>query len=185
VAKPRCAAPKEGAPGEHTFYDHERVGAALTEEILLRLKLPRREAAHAALLVREHNWHYQPEWNDATVRRTIARIGPLALPDLWKLRRADLSARGRLVAEGLANQAALEERFDSELRRAAALKISDLTVSGSDLMTAFGLRPGPVVGRLLSVLLEKVIDDPELNTRDALLRLASEQLQKLSTDNPQ
>src|SRR5438552_4972964 len=27
VAKPRSAAPKEGAPGEHTFYDHEQIGA--------------------------------------------------------------------------------------------------------------------------------------------------------------
>src|SRR5713101_1931583 len=37
--------------------------------------VPLREAERVALLVREHNWYSLPEWNDATVRRTIARIG--------------------------------------------------------------------------------------------------------------
>src|SRR3989442_1588858 len=34
VAKPRCAGPRESAPDEHTFYDHEKVGAQLATEIL-------------------------------------------------------------------------------------------------------------------------------------------------------
>jgi len=76
VAKPRSAAPKEGAPGENTFYDHEKLGARLATDILQRLKFPRRETERVALLVAEHNWHYLPEWNDATVRRVLARIGP-------------------------------------------------------------------------------------------------------------
>src|SRR5581483_4407872 len=138
VAKPRCAAPKEGAPGEHTFYDHEKVGAALTIEILQRLKFPRREIERVALLVAEHNWYFRPEWNDATVRRVLARVGPAELPALWSLRRADLKARGRLVEEGLANQAEAEVRFQREIDRAAALKISDLAISGEDVMRQLG-----------------------------------------------
>src|SRR5262249_61170128 len=104
VAKPRSAAPKEGAPGEHTFYDHEKIGAPLAADILQRLRFPRKEIERVALLVAEHNWHYQPEWNDATVRRVLARIGPDELPALWAMRRADLIAPGRVVQEGLANQ---------------------------------------------------------------------------------
>src|SRR5436305_1065424 len=125
VAKPRCAAPKEGAPGEHTFYDHEKVGALLTAGILQRLKFPRRETERVALLVAEHNWHYRPEWNDGTVRRVLARIGPAEIPALWALRRADLQARGRLVEAGLLTQQAAEERFARERERFAALQISD------------------------------------------------------------
>lgn len=185
VAKPRCAAPKEGAEGEHTFYNHEKVGAALTAEILLRLRFPRREVERVALLVAEHNWHYQPEWSDGTVRRTLARIGPQELPALWALRRADLQARGRLVEEGLANQREAEERFDRELKRAAALKITDLAIRGEDVMRALGLTPGPKVGQVLARLLERVMDDPELNTRDHLLRLSAQVLQELSTGNSQ
>src|SRR5438105_3295494 len=174
VAKPRCAASKEGAPGEHTFYDHEKVGAQLTAEILQRLKFPRRETERVALLVAEHNWHYRPEWNDGTVRRVLARIGPAEIPALWALRRADLRARGRLVEEGLANQAQAEARFQREIDRAAALKISDLAIRGEDVMRELHIGPGREVGEVLARLLERVIDDPDLNTREALLRLLPE-----------
>src|SRR5256885_12353595 len=96
------------------------------------LKFPRRETERVALLVAEHNWHYLPEWNDATVRRTLQRIGLDALPQLWALRRADLTARGNLVAEGLANQTAAEERLPAEVEPAAAPKNGDLAIRGRD-----------------------------------------------------
>jgi tRNA nucleotidyltransferase (CCA-adding enzyme) len=185
VAKPRCAAPRPDAQGEHTFYDHEKVGAQLAAEILQRLRFPRREIERVELLVREHNWHYQPEWSDATVRRTIARIGPAELPALWELRRADLKARGRLVEEGLANQAEVEERFARELARATALKVTDLAVSGEDVMRELHLPPGKEVGRVLTKLLDRVIDDPDLNSQERLIRLLPEVHQELSTPNSQ
>jgi len=185
VAKPRSAAPKEGAPGENTFYDHEKLGARLATDILQRLKFPRRETERVALLVAEHNWHYLPEWNDATVRRVLARIGPEELPALWKLRRADLDARGRLVEEGLANQAAAEARFQREIDRASALKVTDLAIGGEDVMRELRIRPGRQVGEVLARLLERVLDDPDLNTREKLLRLMPEVVSELSTNNSQ
>src|SRR5262249_50694601 len=185
VAKPRSAAPKEGAPGENTFYDHEKIGARLAADILQRLKFPRREIERVALLVAEHNWHYQPEWNDATVRRVLARIGPDELPALWAMRRADLIARGRFVQEGLANQDAAEARFQREIDRAAALKVTDLAIGGEDVMRELGVGPGRQVGQVLSRLLERVLDDPDLNTKEMLLRLLPEVARELSTANPQ
>jgi len=185
VAKPRSAAPKEGAPGENTFYDHEKLGARLATDILQRLKFPRRETERVALLVAEHNWHYLPEWNDATVRRVLARIGPEEIPALWMLRRADLNARGRLVEEGLANQAAAEARFQREIDRASALKVTDLAIGGEDVMRELRIGPGRQVGEVLARLLERVLDDPDLNTREKLIRLMPEVAGKLSTDNSQ
>jgi tRNA nucleotidyltransferase (CCA-adding enzyme) len=185
VGKPRSAAPKEGAPGENTFYDHEKLGARLATDILQRLKFPRRETERVALLVAEHNWHYLPEWNDATVRRVLARIGPEEIPALWMLRRADLNARGRLVEEGLANQAAAEARFQHEIDRASALKVTDLAIGGEDVMRELRTGPGRQVGEVLARLLERVLDDPDLNTREKLIRLMPEVAGKLSTDNSQ
>ena len=185
VANPRSAAPKEGSPGENTFYDHEKLGARLAADILQRLRFPRREVERVALLVAEHNWYYQPEWNDATVRRVLARVGPEELPSLWALRRADLKARGRFVEEGLANQDEAEARFQREIDRAAVLKISDLAIGGEDVKRELQLAPGPQVGQVLARLLDRVIDDPNLNSRDALLRLLPEVARELSTNNPQ
>jgi tRNA nucleotidyltransferase (CCA-adding enzyme) len=185
VGKPRSAAPKEGAPGEHTFYDHEKLGARMAADILQRLKFPRRDLERVSLLVAEHNWHYRPEWNDATVRRVLARIGVAELPALWALRRADLQARGRLVEEGLANQAEAEARFAREIARGSALRVTDLRLGGEDVMRELGLPPGRKVGQVLSRLLNRVLDDPDLNSRDKLLGLLPEVLTELSTDNPQ
>jgi tRNA nucleotidyltransferase (CCA-adding enzyme) len=185
VGKPRSAQPP-GAKGEHTFYRHEFLGEEMARAILARLKFPPRDVIErVALLVREHNWYYQPEWNDATVRRTLARIGPDALPALWALRRADLRARGKLVEEGLANQAQAEARFQAELTRASALRIADLAIGGEDVMGALGIPPGRKVGQVLAALLERVLDDPKLNTREDLLRLTSEVSKTLPTGNPQ
>jgi putative nucleotidyltransferase with HDIG domain len=184
VGKPRSAQPPEPR-GDHTFYGHEFLGEEMARQILLRLRYPQRDVERIALLVREHNWHYLPEWNDATVRRTIARIGPDALPDLWALRRADLRARGRMVEEGLANQQQLEARFEAELRRAAALKIADLAIGGKEVMAVTGIGPGKRVGEILTALLERVLDDPDLNTPEVLVRLASELGRAPSTGNPQ
>jgi tRNA nucleotidyltransferase (CCA-adding enzyme) len=101
------------------------------------------------------------------------------------LRRADLQARGKLVAEGLSNQAEAERRFAAELARESALKIADLAIGGEDVMRQLSIPPGKQVGQVLARLLDRVIDDPELNIRSELVRLLPEVLKELSTGNPQ
>ena len=41
-------------------------------------------------------------------------------------------------------------------------------------MAALALPPGPAVGRLLAALLDRVLVDPALNTRDQLIAVARE-----------
>ncbi|HNY97859.1 MAG TPA: hypothetical protein PKM84_01950 [Candidatus Pacearchaeota archaeon] len=49
-----------------------------------------------------------------------------------------------------------------------------LKMNGHDLMQLLGLPPGPKIGQILDVLLEKVIDNPLLNERQKLEDLARE-----------
>lgn len=172
VAKPRCA--EEVAPGSHTFHRHEHVGAQVAEDILYRLKYPRRVIEAVVHLVREHNWYYRPEWSDGTLRRHLARVGVASVEDFFALREADLRARGRGVRSGLANLDELRQRFDAERARAAALSVRDLAIGGAEVMEVAGVPPGPQVGELLQRLLQHVLDHPEDNTRERLLRLVSE-----------
>jgi hypothetical protein len=62
------------------------------------------------------------------------------------------------------------EIADQIRRRGDPLTRSDLAVSGADL-EALGAK-GPEIGRMLAVLLERVLDEPGLNTREGLLALA-------------
>jgi tRNA nucleotidyltransferase (CCA-adding enzyme) len=55
-------------------------------------------------------------------------------------------------------------------RRGDPLTRGDLAVTGSDLQ-ALGLT-GPRLGEALAALLERVLEDPEINTRESLLTLA-------------
>jgi tRNA nucleotidyltransferase (CCA-adding enzyme) len=60
----------------------------------------------------------------------------------------------------------------ARLQDATVLTVSGLAIDGNDLIRELGLEPGPEVGRLLDALLQAVIEDPGLNEREALLRIA-------------
>ena len=70
--------------------------------------------------------------------------------------------------------AELGERVQGILDRDEALSVGDLAVGGREVMDHLGLTPGPAVGRVLGALLDRVLDDPALNTREQLLELAEE-----------
>ena len=53
---------------------------------------------------------------------------------------------------------------------------SGLAIDGADLMAELGLDEGPLLGRMLDELLERVIADPALNQRPTLLLLAQSML---------
>jgi tRNA nucleotidyltransferase (CCA-adding enzyme) len=52
------------------------------------------------------------------------------------------------------------------------LEAQQLAISGDDLVTHLGIPPGPAIGRLLAALLDAVVEDPTLNSREQLLALA-------------
>jgi hypothetical protein len=56
------------------------------------------------------------------------------------------------------------------LSKGPALNLDDLEVNGRDLI-AMGLKPGPHFGDILDRLMERVLDDPEINTKERLLAL--------------
>jgi tRNA nucleotidyltransferase (CCA-adding enzyme) len=124
--------------------------------VLRRLRASGAEIERAAAIAREPA---APASGDArAVRRWLSTVGRAAddLLELHELR------TGR-PAPWAGEVAALRERRDPLTR-------ADLAVSGRDLQ-ALGAS-GPRIGELLSALLDRVLDDPALNTRDALLDLA-------------
>lgn len=156
--------------GDGHFLHHEREGATLAEQLMLRLRFSRLEITRVAELVRHHMFAYSSDWTDAAVRRFVRRVGVERLDDLFALRAADDVASGteRPAMGG----------WDELQRRAAAavavdpLDASSLAVTGDDLVAELAIPPSPLIGRVLAGLLEAVIDDPTLNSRDRLLALA-------------
>jgi putative nucleotidyltransferase with HDIG domain len=159
--------------GDGTFYHHEVVGGELTRGLLERLRFPSRFVDEVVHLVREHMFDYRPGWSDAAVRRWLRRVGPGQVADLFDLRMADSLGNGLRTA----NPAALDElaaRVDRVLAEGAALSVSDLAVGGDDVKRVLGIGPGPQVGAALAALLEEVLEDSALNTREHLLARLSQ-----------
>lgn len=115
-------------------------------------------------------FNYTSDWSDAAVRRFIRRIGGVEnVLDLFALRGADTRAMEKEIDSGYLIE--LQKRIDKIVFEEHALDVSDLKVDGKDVMEALNIRPGPKVGQVLHALLEKVLDDPKLNTRETLLEL--------------
>jgi len=119
-------------------------------------------------MVRQHMFDYRREWTDAAVRRFIRSVGVDHIADLFDLRIADNIGNG--LKTGFPHY--LEElraRVDAILEAQEALSVRDLAVDGNDVMKALDLPPSPKVGEILNQLLEEVLENPRLNTRQRLL----------------
>ncbi|MEO8801146.1 MAG: HD domain-containing protein, partial [Polyangiaceae bacterium] len=171
VGKPRTRAMSDKT-SDWTFYNHEVVGAEIAHPIATRLKFSNDERARIVDLVRYHLFHYTAEWNDATVRRWMKRVGVERLEDLYRLNEADVRAKGRDCSEDLDSLARLKIHVETVVAAGAALSTRDLKLDGRDLMTELSLAPGPILGKILNALLDEVIADPAKNEREALLDLA-------------
>jgi len=170
VGKPRARQPREGAPGEYSFFKHEYVGKDMADAICRRWKLSTADRARVVSMVEHHMFYYTPEWTDGTVRRFVRRVGGETLDALFALREGDVLGRG--FGED-------PERELGELRRRvadvaaadAALHVTDLAINGEDVMRVAGIPPSREIREILERLLELVLDDPSLNTREKLLEL--------------
>jgi putative nucleotidyltransferase with HDIG domain len=155
------------------FHQHEFVGEAKVRQILRRWKFDKATVEAVAHLVRNHMFWYQPDWTSSAVRRFIRKVGLEKIPVLFALRKADNVGSGARAPRMYAlNELWL--RVQEEIHRATAFSKQDLVIDGNDVMKELGIPPGPEVGRILEALFERVIDEPELNTRESLLALARE-----------
>ena len=168
VGKPRARQPREGAPGEYSFFKHEYVGKDMADAICRRWKLSTADRERVVSMVEHHMFFYAPEWTDGTVRRFVRRVGPDTLGALFALREGDVVGRG-FGEDPERELGELRRRIADVAAADAALHVTDLAIDGKDVMRALGIPPSREVGEILVRLLELVLDDPSLNERDELL----------------
>ncbi|HYW51257.1 MAG TPA: hypothetical protein VE861_11655, partial [Gemmatimonadaceae bacterium] len=113
--------------------------------------------------------------DDRALRRVVSSIGRMrvqgtlrAFTAVWAARReAGMHAPTEVQARRLGRRM-LQMAFRDPIA------LGDLAITGDDLR-AVGIKPGPALGRILHDLLDRVLDDPTLNTHDRLLALAAQQ----------
>ncbi len=172
VAKPRTYAEKDG---KITFYNHEIVGSRMASKIAKRLRLSKKAEEQIFTLVRYHMFHYQTHDTDAAIRRFMRKVGLHYIDDILDLREGDRLGSGARKTSWRLEE--MKQRMIEQLNQPMDLK--DLKINGNDLMSEFNLQPGRILGEILNYLFELVLDNPELNTKEQLLKESQKYLESI------
>ncbi|HEX6964579.1 MAG TPA: hypothetical protein VF166_02195 [Gemmatimonadaceae bacterium] len=110
--------------------------------------------------------------SDAAVRRWVGTMGRTRTAAVLRVAAARWCAM-RMAGIAAPSAARVASLYRRALRSAFhdPIELSDLAVDGNDLREA-GIPAGPSLGRVLERLLDLVIENPALNTRDQLLTSA-------------
>ena len=149
-----------------TFYGHDVVGGRVSREILKRLKFPGEIVETVSKLVRYHLFFSDVEKITlSAVRRIVKNVGPENVWDLMKVRACDRIGMGR-PKETPYRLRKYESMIEEAMR--SPTSVGMLKIDGAKIIDVTHETPGPRIGFILHALLEEVLDDPTLNTKEYL-----------------
>ena len=166
----------------NNFYNHEFYSSEITKKLMTRMKFSNAEISYVTHLIQNHMFHYESNWTDSAVRRFIIKIGKENLNDLIDLRLADMYGKYNQPVRLHDSQACkllieLKDRVSALLEQDNALSLKDLKINGNDLIL-LGAK-GRQIGIILNDLFQTVIDDPKMNTKEKLLEISKNLIEKI------
>ncbi len=153
------------------FFGHQAASARRARKILKRLKVENIGVnTHTVLtLIKNHMFETKAFYSDKAIRRFIHKIGKDLILLLLDLRLAD--NRGGKHPHSIKGVQRLKKRIIEEIERKPPFGAKDLAINGNDIIN-LGIPQGPAIGYIQKQLVEVVLDNPELNTKEHLLALA-------------
>jgi putative nucleotidyltransferase with HDIG domain len=167
IAKPRT---KEFVDGKGwTFHNHEEVGARMLPKIGRQLRLPKDMTQYAQKLTRLHLRPIaltEEDVTDSAYRRLLFNAGD-HLDDLLTLCRADITSQNpRRVKQHLANFDFVVKRLQ-EVEEKDKMRAFQSPVRGDEIMKICNIPPGPLVGKLKSMIEEAILEGEIPNDHDS------------------
>jgi poly(A) polymerase len=166
--------------GRARFLGHTKQGAAMTVDILERLRFSNRETKFVESLVYHHLRPAQMANGELPTQRAIYRhfrdVGEAGIDVLFLALADYLASRGPLASmEEWGNHCQLINYILAEHDKQQAKILPVKLIDGDDIMDEFDLAPGPLVGRLLTIVNEAHASG-ELSTREEALALVKREL---------
>ena len=187
VAKPERMAPARGDEGRVTFYGHDEAGRDQVERIAHRLRWSRADRRVCAQLVAMHMHPFHlctVKKNDKLSRKAALKLCNRAqehLAGLFILAMADsLASRGELKPDDMEQVLA---KLHSEVMEIYETSIKPVfaqppLLTGKDLITDFGLEPGPLFSKILNGLQVAQVEG-EVVTAEEAVRWVKEFIENL------
>jgi len=148
------------------YTGHEVDGARMAGALMQRLRASNAETERVAELVRKQSDLFPPDAPPAGIRRWLQHVPPRLVCDLFRLRFA--LWRAHPVPGGREDLCERWRKVHNVLLQHPVLETGGLAIDGADLKR-LGFTPGPRFGEILRELLDRVIEEPDLNTRETLL----------------
>lgn len=166
VAKPFCYL-RDGV-----YWQHAEEGERIAEEILLRLRAPKKEIERVKFTVKSHMYDLKNDMDEDEIRLFMVN-NTKHLEELFKVRQADYSAGKDDVSEcaGVRKWRDILEKMKKEN---VPFTIKDLAVSAGDLIK-IGVKEKDL-SATLKVLHETAVLDPKSNTKEKLIAVAGKTL---------
>ena len=156
------------ADGVDHFHGHAKISAQETVRIMRRLKFDNATMDQVKRIVLYHDVRPQPD--ERQIRRLLHRAGEDIFPGLFQVMGADILAQSEYrKIEKLVNLERVHQVYDEILKRKDCISLKNLQVTGKDLIAA-GMKPGKKIGEILNQMLEDVLETPEHNEREYLLK---------------
>ena len=153
--------------GIHHFHGHAEESEKIAEAVLKRLKFDNDTTRTVTKLVLYHDRKF--ELGKKYVRRGINKIGEDLFPLLFPVQEADIYGQSDYMREEkLEYLNKLQAIYDEIIASKDCVSLKTLAVSGSDLI-ALGMKPGKEIGATLQKLLDLVLEDATMNTKETLL----------------
>ena len=175
IGKPERFIPDEMGVGH--FKGHAALSAAMAERILRRMTMPARMIKDALPLIR---WHDAKVTADpVSIRRWMAMLGEEQLLRLLEVKRADNLAQNRAVSDRQPEIAEIRRHALAVIQEHPCLTLGELAVGGKELAT-LGIKNGPELGRILNLLLDRVINGELPNEQETLINEAEKLLARFA-----
>lgn len=156
------------------FYGHDEASVEISEEILKRLKCSNELIEKVNILIGEHMNHHG-EFKEKALKRLIRRVGEDEVFNLMALQKADIKCSNKEAT--VYHIIEREKNIKDVLEHKQAYEINQIDINGSDLIT-LGFDQGKKIGEILEYLLEKVMEEPELNKKENLKDMALEKFSR-------
>jgi putative nucleotidyltransferase with HDIG domain len=160
------------------FLRHENDGAVIIKKELTNLSFSNSEFSFITDLIENH-MSFQLSTPKAT-RKTLRRInGKMTICEMIRFKIADRKAKflnGVNTPLEIFMIKDMIGKIEDVLIKKEPFNLKDLAIDGFDVMNTLKIKPGPIVGVMLERLFEKVIEDPELNTKEKLLDLLLDEI---------
>lgn len=158
------------------FYGHMHESVIIAEKILKRLHFDNRSVSKICRLIELHDLNIRPDHKE--VRKAVNRAGDDIFEELLKVAEADKRAQNpEFLMDKLETIDKIRSIYREIKQKGQCVSLKGLDITGDDLIKA-GIREGKRIKVVLEKLLEKVLDDPELNKKDRLLELAERYIEK-------